>query len=233
MMSDSAKSAIDGLQDAGADRTTYTCRNGLKLKLKSVNQMIVAEAARKLRPPVPPMVMNEAKGREEPDPTDREYRIQAQHYAFETAMLGMDIFLIMGTEVLFTPADVMPVDSDEWIEMLEATGAQLELPKTGPRRKLAWLKFYAIPEFDQRLVLNRITAITGGTFEEDVEEAAKSFRSDETRDAAIGVDPALEAGLRDLAGGAAFGISAGTGSTGSGGVYTNTVGPVGTSGFDR
>lgn len=233
MMSDSAKSAIDGLQDAGADRTIYTCQNGLKLKLKSVNQMIVAEAARKLRPPVPPMVMNESKGRMEPDPTDNGYRVQAQHYAFETAMLGMDIFLIMGIEVVFTPVDMLPLDNDEWIEMLEATGAQLELPKTGPRRKLAWLKFYAIPEYDQSHVLHRIAAITGGTFEEDVQEAGKSFRSNEARDAAIGMDPALEAGLRDLARGAAFGSGTGTGSTGSGGVHTDPVGSVGTTGFDR
>lgn len=217
--------ALDNLSEQ-VDPSTFTAANGLKLRLKRVSQMIIADANRRLKPPKPPVTWNPDKERNEENPQHPDYIEALSYYRFDTAMLAMRVYFILGTEVEYLPRDIEPVDSTVWSDAILAADAEAEIPESGPRRYLAWLKLYALPDEDQARLLNAIIGAGNGTLEAQVVEAQNSFRNNSRGDTIDGVPLAAThpGGDRDADG---VGDGAGIRSEGSSGLRALPVGGVG------
>jgi len=219
-----ADAILDGLGQVDNDITVYVCENGLKLKLRPVRQLIIYEAERKLTPPRVPTFYNEQKGRDEPNPADPAYQDAFRQYQYTRGMIAVDTYYILGTKPIEPlPADVDPVDSPNWVDMLEATGANIsDIPPSGPRRYLAWLKYHAVPDTDMNVLINRISLLSGGVSEEQVRQAEAVFRGNAARDTAQRVDPAsaseLGARVREQ-----IGAGPGAGVSGGGEIRSDAV----------
>lgn len=180
-------SAVDSIRDAanvvsgieGGGRIRFRLSIGALLEFKSVPPIAIREAALSIRPPSVPTVFMEDKGREEENPNDPDYIRAMQKYAFEQLYRVSDVLMLLGTSIVRPlPDDVIPPESDEWMEPLEAIG--IPLPEKTRENKhiryLSWLRLYAIrTEMEAGYIMGRITAMSGVT-EVEVQRAAAAFR---------------------------------------------------------
>lgn len=190
-MSDVANSDLDKALDQVAagvatDPTIFVTSNGVRLKLRKVSRMVIGDAARKLKTPRPPKVFIEEKGREEENPMDPNYVQALQNFRFDAGVLAVNVYFVLGTKVIEPlPDDISPISADDWAEDIKAVSADVDIPSTGPRRYLAWLKFYVLNDDDQEDLMKACMRYSGGTLEADVEEAQASFRTEQARDTAV------------------------------------------------
>lgn len=156
----------------------------LKFKLKFVSRQLIRDAGSKYPEPKIPNVWNEDKGREEPNELDPDYVEARRIYANNIGEVTQRLFLALGTEPMFTtdlPSGVYPLDDDAWIEEIEEL-TEVSLPRKGRMRYVSWLRYHILADDDDRLALNQAAMrFNGIIFESDVQEAADSFKSDETR----------------------------------------------------
>jgi hypothetical protein len=200
------------------DPSIFVAGTGVKLKMKRVSQMIIADAKRRLPEPRIPKTYIEEKGRDEPNPQDPEYLEALAHYQYDTAMLAVRVYLIMGTEPVFIPEGMVDYKSPVWSDAILSADEGADIPESGPRRYFAWLKYYALPDDQVMQCMNRIVRYSGGALEAQVRSAQESFRGDEARDADPGLPTANEAqrGDNDRGAGDVVGNGSGVRSEGSG-----------------
>lgn len=182
--------ALDALPNGGddGDPTVFVAATGVRLKLKRVSQMIVADAKRRLPEPRVPKWINPDKEREEENPNDPAYVEALYNYRYDTSMLALRVYLIMGTEpILPLPSGMVPAESTEWSDAIMAADDGVEIPESGPRRYFCWLKYYALPDDEVMQVMTKIIRLSGKTLEEDVRRAQESFRGNPTGDTTNGV----------------------------------------------
>lgn len=161
----------------GSGRPTITLGNGVILELKPVPPIAIREAAMQSSPPVVPRVFIEDKGREEENPNDPGYLRALQRYAFEQLYRATDVIMLMGTGLKYCPPTVFNIDSDEWVEQLQALSIEIPPFTNKYARYLAWLRLYAITsELEVGFILGKVTALSGVT-ELEVQRAAASFRN--------------------------------------------------------
>lgn len=214
-MQDEMKQAVDSLQALPSDPSIFVASNGLRLKLRRVSQMVMLDSARRLTPPRPPKVFLEEKGRDEENPNDPEYIRALRNYSIDTGMLGMATYFVLGTTIIEPlPTDLTPVQSDEWVELLLAVDPTIDIPATGPRRYLMWLKMYALSDSDNTALLTQCVRFSGGTLEVDVHAAQALFPNIAPRDTADGI-PAVDEGERRDNNGTNNGSGGGDGGEGS------------------
>ena len=179
---DEALDAVISEQDS--DPSRFVAANGLILRLKRVSKMIVADADARLKAPQPPRVWITELEREEENPNHPSYLEAVRRFNYERAMMAMRVYLILGTEVEHLPPDLAPHTSHEWSDLIAAVDPDAEIPESGPRRYLAWLRLYAVPDEQLMPLLAKVARLGGATFQADVAEAQSSFRGDEERDTA-------------------------------------------------
>lgn len=151
----------------------YTTEMGVVLKLHKVSTDLVRRAWTAIPIPQPPMVFIEERGRSEPNPADPGYNNELSAYNGKVNAVIHMIYMMRGVDVFSVPDDVVPIESDEWFEGLEA---YLEIPKGRLARKAAWLLDYVLLDSESDEICQNIIRLSGGILETDVDEAAKSFR---------------------------------------------------------
>lgn len=184
--------AMDHLGDVPSDPSQFVASNGVRLKLKRVPQLIIADATHRVPPPKVPVTFSEDKQRNEENPNDPAYIQARQDYLYDMSVLAINTYFILGTQVVFVPEDVSTVASQEWSDNLEAIGVGIDVPAAGPRRYLAWLKYYALNDHDMTALAEASLRYSGGTMEADVRAAQDTFRNQPKRDTAIRVLPATD-----------------------------------------
>ena len=185
------------------------------------------DAAMRLKAPKPPRAFNEDKGREEENPIDPDYLEAMQRYRYDTGMLSVSTYFVMGTSVHGDlPDGLVPVSSDEWVDLVQAADPTAEIPATGNRRYLAWLKYYALTDNDATRLLSACVRYSGGTLEVDVNAAQATFRGDTSRDSTNGVHAPDGSGFRDSSG-TEPGNGSGVRSEGSSGLRALPLGEMG------
>lgn len=226
MQNDEMARAVDSLAEP-TDLSIFVASNGLRLKLKRVSKMVMLDAARRVVAPKPPRTFSEEKQREEENPLDPIYLEARSHYLYDTGMLAVNTYFVLGTRVDGElPEGVEAAESDDWVESLKVVDPDVDIPETrGPRRYLAWLKYCVLSDDDQTRLLQQCVRYSGGTMEADVEAALASFRNQQARDSANGVHTPDGGGFGDNSGTDA-GDGAGIRSEGSGGLRPRDVGPV-------
>lgn len=177
---------------------SVTFSNGIRLRLRPVNRLLLNQAAASIPTPEPPMV-DIGKGRREPFPDDENYQLELAQLAVKRMQVGGYAAIAMGTSVEFVPEGLDRPDDDGWIEdirrldeiSLAAGGKPTELNLgNATERYISWLNCYAITtEADQYALSAALMRQMGVTLEE-VAESMATFPSGAGRDAAEPVPPA-------------------------------------------
>lgn len=157
----------------------------LVFKLKFVSRQLIRDAGSKYAEPKIPDVWNEDKQRNEANELDPDYVEARRIYANNIGEVTQRLFLALGTEPLFDnsalPAGMLPLEDDAWIDDIEEL-TEVVLPRKGRMRYVSWLRYHILADDDDRLALNQAAMrFNGIIFESDVQQAADSFKSDETR----------------------------------------------------
>lgn len=187
---------------AGVERTDhrrreennkYTTENGIVFRLKPVPPLLIVDAQKLHREPVPPKVYIQDKDTHEENPNDPEYQRQLNEWRQTVGEISNAVLLTRGTEIISVPAGIDQLDDPAWAEdLFDLTG--LEVPKVGRRRYFCWMKYVALTSMDDfQGIVGKISRLGGITMEADVADAEARFRSDEEGYSANGVHAAEEA----------------------------------------
>jgi hypothetical protein len=168
----------------------YVASNGLRLVIKKVPLFLLRDAFLRLQEPKPPTIFIQEKGRSEENPSDPEYLLARSEYTNKMGSLGADILIMSGVTVDSVPDDLEKPEDEGWAEIVTDILGEGAIPEKGLRRRLAWLKYYALPGGELQELAMKVARVSGATMEADVSVALDSFRDGETRDTAAGVHPA-------------------------------------------
>lgn len=169
--------AAAAAERAEAPPELYTLSSGAVLRFKPVPPLAIREASLSVPLPAVPMVKLEDREELEPNPNDPDYlEAIAEREAKQFYVIG-ELLMMVGTEIASLPDNVEPIESDEWLEPFTlGLGMKIDVSNKY-KRKLAWLRLYAIrTETEVTEVMFGITRITG-TLELEVQRAAAAFRS--------------------------------------------------------
>jgi hypothetical protein len=188
----------DSDQAAEAQRPDrFVTTTGIVFKLKPVAPMLIMDAQRKFKEPIPPKIPNFDKGDGadaplEENPNDPDYLRAMDAYRQHIGEVANAIFLTRGIDIVSVPDGIDKVDDAEWAEEVKEF-AELDVPAVGRRRLYCWLKYVALTSMvDFQGLMNKLTTLGGVTLEQDVSVAEESFRVDEIGPASEGVPPSEE-----------------------------------------
>lgn len=189
MSNESANTIIDGLTVDPTDPTLFTSSTGVKLRLKKFNRLLLVDAERKLPVPKVPEIWREDRDMYEENPNHPDYQKAMILYQRDLNNLALDVAIILGVDVVSIPDGMQKIEDTEWVQTIEDIIPDINIPDSGNRRKLAWVKYYAIPD-EVELVNLSVLALSGdgGVVSQEVLKAVDSFRDTENGVAAIGVD---------------------------------------------
>lgn len=156
--------------------TEFTCSNGVVLKLKPVSSSAVAEAQSKDPQPKVPQWYNEDKDRMEENPVHPDYFASLQKWRQDQGTIMIRVCLLLGSEVISIPDDVLKLEDDKWIEKYEDLG--IAVAHSGNARYVDWLRFYILSNDDDLTELTVAIQRAGSKVPEGaVDVAADSFRN--------------------------------------------------------
>lgn len=158
----------------------YTTRSGSVLSIKAVPSMVIAAVQEIIPAPRVPTFRNEAKGRDEENPSDPEYIRAVDAHRTKLAMTTNDAFLANGVRVVSVGPSKSVLDSNDWVEGLTFVG--LEVPDEGIGRRVAWLRWHILDDSDFLDVISAIAVAGGLATEEKVQQAISSFRDNKDGD---------------------------------------------------
>lgn len=149
--------------------------NGIVLKLRPVPPFAMREAALRIKPPKPPIVLIEEKGREEPNPNDPDYIEALDQFAQDQAEAISNILILLGTSVESVPPDMCRPEDDDWIDVFNVLGVEIDADNRH-QRYLAWMRFYALET--QRDIADVVSSCISrsGVTEAEVQRVVASFR---------------------------------------------------------
>lgn len=165
------------IEDEKHAPNVYTTRNGTVLKLRHVPSLTVLAVQRGIKKPQVPKWFNQAKEREEENPNDPMYLQALEDYSAATGDAAIDTYLANGISVIKL-GDDCPLEDNEWAENLQLVG--IEIPDSGAKRRVAWLKFHVVGDEDLGNLTAAIAIAGGVVTEEAVAQAAESFRNNST-----------------------------------------------------
>lgn len=175
-----AKRGARSIHPAGEREFTkrVTLPSGVVVLTKRVPWALVAavDARMKHMRPKPPVVFIKARGKNEENPNDPDYKAALQSWEVDSALATYDVFLLEGVEVLAVPEGMPGPADQDFIERMEALGEDMA---TEPKRKIRWLRYVAAAE--PEAISQLIEEVGNRTFirEDEVEAAAGTFPADE------------------------------------------------------
>ncbi len=157
-------------------------KSGVEVELRRVEPLLIYERLKGMREPKVPKVFIESKGREEENPADPAYLEALRQYEQERADIIEDMIIALGTRVV-SANGVPKAEDEEWAETFDTLGFEIA-PIGKKKRYIQWFRLVAIGgnSDDLRLFMEAMGRIQGVS-EEDVAEAADSFRGTEERPA--------------------------------------------------
>lgn len=157
------------------DRITFS--NGVTLGFKKVNIMRIQSIANKFEYPEVPEVYNADKDRWEKNPDNPQYVKACEKVDYQQGMAVIDAIAAFGTYVIHVPETVPTVESDEWIEELELFGIEVNRDSK-LARYYAWVKYVAVVDQDDLMVLGQQFGVTMGASERLVKNQLRSSFQD-------------------------------------------------------
>jgi len=167
-----------------------TLSTGVVLRLRPVAPTVMDRARQSVPMPQPPMIRNEAKEKDEPNPNHPEYLKALRLYDEQLVLAAWRAAAILGTSVESLPEGFPGPDDDRWIEELEAglpEGEELDVQRDmdTPRHKNAryfdWLSLYAFGTEEDAFTVSALATSTVSLTEEEVAAYVESFRDSQAR----------------------------------------------------
>lgn len=171
-----------------------TLSNGIQLKMRSIPPLLYNTAANSIKAPEVPKVYIKDDERFEDNPNDPDYLQAVTAYTLAQRLVMLNLMFLRGTEIVSIPDGLPRPEDDEWIENLEADakiiGFALEIPRANSReRYLSWMRLFALANAED-LAKAEVAVMRASLTEEEVAEAAETFRSVQERPADNGTaDP--------------------------------------------
>jgi len=141
------------------------------------------KAMMELERPSVPVVYIESKEREEPNPNDPDYVAATENFDLKLTEKLTDMIILLGSELDTVPEDFPNAQDERWTAKLEKLGIN-NIPSASEDqdgRYLAWVKLCAMRTFEDYSSLLVACSRSAGVTEEDVAEAASSFRGTKKR----------------------------------------------------
>lgn len=176
--------------DSSTDRPDiYKTRSGIVLRLRKVAPFILRDVAKNFPEPKIPRVPNIDKGPGvlEENPNDPGYVRELNERAQAIGDVTNAILLVRGTTIEYVPDTVEKLDDSNWSDDVKEF-AGLDVPDSGRRRYLCWLKYVALDEGqDYMKLVQKIMSLGGETMEVAVAQATEEFRPNTARNADNGI----------------------------------------------
>ncbi len=138
----------------------------------------IKENMERERPKVP-VVYIEAKDREEANPNDPDYIAAIDAFERKQSEKLIDMIIVLGTELDQVPEGFPKDDDESWTSKLKLLG--FDIPEDKDERYLTWIKLCAMRTREDYESLLIACSRSAGVTEEDVAEAAASFRDSKKR----------------------------------------------------
>ncbi len=171
---ESVKAAVK-VVDQQPSPPTVTLANGVVIRCKPVSVMTLRYASTSVPRPKPPVIRNKDKDRDEEWEGDPAYQQALMDWENKVGDTGTNVMLLLGTEIESVPDNVEKVGDDGWVELLQATGMDVNV-SSEPARYLSWLRFYAITTPQDLLMITANIAEKSGVLDKDVQASLESFR---------------------------------------------------------
>ncbi len=155
-----------------------TLSSGVVLKAKAVSPMLLLRLATRFEEPQIPMIHDDSKGREMPNPLDPDYLAAKTAYDGKLTQVMVDGFVMYGTTVETVPEDIDEPGDDGWIDMLRAIGEETD-PKNKYWRYMTWVETQAIKSAEDMMMLVEEVGRLSGVSEKEVTAAVENFRGSE------------------------------------------------------
>lgn len=166
-------------QQSKAERDPVQLSTGYWVRIRPVSASLIDGAQAMIEDPPVPMVYIEAKGRDEPNPSDPAYLRALERTDTRRVIAATDAMILFGIELVDGP-DGNPVgvpEDGEWLQklrLLEKHGAlkldEFDL-KDDIDREFLFKKYIVVGAPDIVLL-----SLASGVREEDVQNAARTFR---------------------------------------------------------
>lgn len=145
--------------------------------------------------PKVPIVMNDQKGREEPNPADPDYLEALEQHDLGLLFAVNDLAIMKGTFPIHIPDTVTPIEDDSWVEEQAYFG--IDVPNNKSLRYLSWVTFVAAPTDEDHLKLSRALSKLMGITEEAVAAEMNSFPGSEEPETDLSSTPPVPSGNWD------------------------------------
>lgn len=166
---------------------TFTTLSGVVLNIRSYSSEMSQRIQRNMLPsrPKPPRTYHDLDDKWTTDENDPAYREALVGYIAQAGDVGFFSRTSLGTTLRSLPEDgsVFPLESDEWVKLIsdpELYGEfGIKVREGGMGRYVDWLQFYVLAEGDIRELYDALDHASGIIREKVVQDAIKSFRSDD------------------------------------------------------
>jgi len=177
-ISEVAVDVAEGAENKKDINEDVIASTGVVVRTKRVPPMVLGELTRKYKKPQAPRVKNAFIGTEEYNYADPDYNKAVDEWNTEITFGMVDVYLVMGTEIVSIPDGFPELDSDDWTEDFEIIGIEISEKKKG--RYLQYMKFVVLPDPDDINAIVDSCSRKSGVPEEDVQEAAEHIFRDNT-----------------------------------------------------
>lgn len=174
---DDINSAVDSVKDLDIP-DVVTLENGIVIRCKPVSIMTLRYSTANIPKPKVPIIRNKEKDRDEEWEGDPAYLQELSDWEQKVGDIGTNVMLMLGTEIESVPENIELPDGNKWVEMLSATGLQIEIDSDSSRY-LTWLRFYAITTPKDLVAISTTVAGKSGVLNKDAQASLESFRGRE------------------------------------------------------
>lgn len=101
------------IRESESEKGILTLTTGVRIRYHPINPSVFTEVLAKMKPPRPPKVFIESKGKEEDNPLDPTYLAEMDNWQGERANALMETFALFGCELV----DGLPKD-EGWLKRL-------------------------------------------------------------------------------------------------------------------
>jgi hypothetical protein len=186
-MTDTTDKTLKAVREAEKDaEDKYLIRlsSGVVLRGKQVPPLTMMKVMAYFQRPKPPVYFNETMGREIENPDDPDYRDRLQAYSAELGSAMLNVFIILGTEVVQVPKKFPGHMDDIWLKEYAEFGVGPAKPDNESWRYLTWVTLKAVlDENDVNLIQEVVGSATGVTEKAVAAGAAFPGRNGKSRGA--------------------------------------------------
>lgn len=129
------------VKDVQGDHLIYLS-SGVVLETVDVSPMLALDVSNRFKMPPVPIIHDEEKGYDIPNPNDEDYLTRCEEVKMEQGNAILDVLIAKGTRLYSAPEDMSRPEQDNWIEDMEFL-LKYAIDRRPLSRYLAWVRYIA------------------------------------------------------------------------------------------